>query len=151
MFMVPIYENTKEFKSISNGKTFKILHSLNCKSKWIVYLAKCTRCNLQYCGKAETQMNVRFNNNRHHVKTKLKSCELTSHFIENPNHDIDRDLEITLIEQLQKTETMTEENKKELLKKREIFWQEMLDVFTPNGLNKCKGCYDVISEDPPLG
>ena len=71
-------------------------------------------------------MNVRFNNNRHHVKTKLKSCELTSHFIENPNHDIDRDLEITSIEQLRKTETMTEENKKELLKKREIFWQETL-------------------------
>ena len=132
-------QNTKEFKSISKGKTFKILHSLNCKSKWIVYLAKCTRCNLQYCGKAETQMNVCFNNNRHHVKTKLKSCELTSHFIENPNHDIDRDLEITLIEQLRKTETMTEENKKELLKKREIFWQETLDVFTPNGLNKRKG------------
>ena len=84
-------------------------------------------------------MNVRFNNNRHHVKTKLKSCELTSHFIENPNHDIDRDLEITLIEQLRKTETMTEENKKELLKKREIFWQETLDVFTPNRLNKRKG------------
>ena len=34
---------------------------------------------------------------------------------------------------------MTEENKKELLKKREIFWQETLDVFTPNGLNKRKG------------
>ena len=57
-------------------------------------------------------MNVRFNNNRHHVKTKLKSCELTSQFIENLNHDIDRDLEITLIEQLRKTETMTEENKR---------------------------------------
>ena len=84
-------------------------------------------------------MNVRFNNNRHHVKTKLKFCELTSHFIENPNHHIDRDLEITLTEQLRKTETMTEENKKELLKKREIFWQETLDVFTPNGLNKRKG------------
>ena len=84
-------------------------------------------------------MNVRFNNSRHHVKTKLKSCELTSHFIENPNHDIDRDLEITLIEQLRRTETMTEENKKELLKKREIFWQETLEVFTPNGLNKRKG------------
>ena len=105
-------QNTKEFKSISNGKTSKILHGLNCKSKWIVYLAKCTRCNLQYCGKAETQMNARFNNNRHHVKTKLKSCELTSHFIENPNHHIDRDLEITLIEQLRKTETMTEEKQK---------------------------------------
>ena len=88
-------QNTNEFKSISNGKTFKILPSLNCKSKWIVYLAKCTRCNLQYCGKAETQINIRFNNNRHDIKTKLKSCELTTHFIENPNNDIDKDLEIT--------------------------------------------------------
>ena len=44
----------------------------------------------------------------HHIKTKLKSCELTTHFIENPNHNINRDLEITLIEQLRKTETMTE-------------------------------------------
>ena len=132
-------QNTNEFKSISNNKTFKLLHSLNCKSRWIVYLAKCTRCNLLCCGKAETQINIRFNNSRHHINTKLKSCELTTHFIENPNHDINRDLERTLIERLRKTETITEENKKELLKKREIFWQETLYVFTPYGLNKRKG------------
>ena len=109
-------QDTNEFKTISNGKTFKILHSLNCKSKRITYLSKCTGCNFQYCAKAET--------NRHHIKTKLKSCELTTHFIGNPNHDIDRDLEITLIEQFRKTETMTEENKKELLKKRGISGQK---------------------------
>ena len=132
-------QDTNEFKSISNCKTFKILPSLNCKDKWIIYLAKCTRCNLQYCGKAETKMNIHFNSNRHHIKIKLQSCELTTHFIEKPNHDIDRDIEITLIEQLRKTKSMTEENTKELLKKREIFWQEMLDIFTNNGLNKHKG------------
>ena len=69
-------------------------------------------------------MNVRFNNNRHHVKTKLKSCELASHFIENPNHDIDRDLEITLIRTIAKNRD--------------------------NDRRKQKGV-DVISEDPPLG
>ena len=65
-------------------------------------------------------MNICFNNNRHHIRTKLKSCELTTHFIENPNHDIDRDLEITIM----KNSDNDKRNKRELLKKREIFLQE---------------------------
>lgn len=57
-------ETTTIFKSRATGQEFQIYHPVNCKSEWIIYLAECKKCKVQYCGKAETKLNIRFNNNR---------------------------------------------------------------------------------------
>ena len=41
---------------------FTIYHSLNCKSKYLIYPIECTLCKLKYVGKAETPSNIRINN-----------------------------------------------------------------------------------------
>ena len=49
------------------------------------------------------------------------------------------DVEITIIEQLKGSSNLTEEQQMELLKNREIFWQNKLETLVPNGLNKREG------------
>ena len=38
------------FKSVSNGKMFKIRQKINCTSKNLIYMVRCKRCNLQGVG-----------------------------------------------------------------------------------------------------
>lgn len=121
-------------------REYKILHSVDCQSPWVIYIIECKKCNLQYVGKSETSVNIRLNNHRNHIKTAVNSCELTDHFLQNQrSHSFDRDIAITLIEQIRKRDTMTKDRKKELLCAREIFWQQRLQTIQPGGLNKRMG------------
>ena len=105
----------------------------------VISMIECTKCNLQYIGKSETSANIRLNNHRNHVKTAVNSCELTDHFLHNQtSHRFDRDINITIIEQIRK-DSMTKERKTELLLAREVFWQRKLNTIQPGGLNKRMG------------
>ena len=69
----------------------------------------------------------------------MNSCELTDHFLQNSNsHKLDRDIDITIMEQIRKMQTPKEKNK-ELLRVREVFWQKKLETIQPGGLNKRMG------------
>ena len=58
------------------------------------------------------------------------------HFLLNPRtHNFDNDVTITIIDQITGID-MTVKRKKELLRKREIFWQSRLKSLQPSGLNK---------------
>ena len=116
------------------GKEFQIHHSVCCKSLWIIYLAECKKCKIQYCGKAETKLNIRFNNNGNWPKDKVFTCELVHHFATHPNHEFEKDLSITIIEQL-KSGNLNTAQKKEVLKNREKFWQAKLKTLARHGLN----------------
>ena len=122
------------FKSRATGKEFQIFQSVTCKSSWIIYLAECTKCRLQYCGKAETPLNVPINNNRKLVKDKVLTFELVDHFGKHRDHEFKKDLSITIIEQLKSTSLSTAQ-KKETLKKREKFWQAQLKTLATHGLD----------------
>ena len=88
-----------------------------------------TKCNLQYVGKSETSTNIRLNNHRNHVKRAVNSSELTDHFLHNQtSHKFDRDINITIIEQIRK-DSMTKERKTELLRAREVFWQKKIKQY----------------------
>ena len=50
--------STTKFKSNQTNKTFKIYHSVNCKSSSIFYLLECYICSIQYVGKSETPFNI---------------------------------------------------------------------------------------------
>ncbi|CAH3171643.1 unnamed protein product, partial [Porites lobata] len=127
---------TTTFTSSNNNKTFKIFHSVNCQSSWVIYIIECNICNLQYIGKSGTPFNLRLNNHRNHIKKGISSCGLTEHFLHNKRtHNFDNDVIITIIEQIRK-DNISNERKKDLLRHREIFWQKKLNSMQPNGLNK---------------
>ena len=60
-------ENTTTFRSNQTSRIYHIYHNLNCKSKYIIYLLECTKCKMQYVGKAKTEFNIRFNNHQKDV------------------------------------------------------------------------------------
>ena len=53
-------------------------------------------------------------------------------------HNFDNNVIITIIEQISK-DNISNEQKKDLLRLREIFWQKKLNSMQPNGLNKRTG------------
>ena len=56
--------HTIRFRSNQTNQIFQIYHNLNCKSKKVIYLLQCTKCKIQYVGKAEIEFNIRLNNHR---------------------------------------------------------------------------------------
>ena len=54
--------HTTKFRSNQTNRIFQIYHNLDCKSKYIIYLLECSKCKIQYVGKAETEFNIRLNN-----------------------------------------------------------------------------------------
>ena len=131
-------KTTAVFKSRATGKEFDIFHSVTCKSSWIIYLAECIKCSIQYCGKAETSLNTRFNNNCKWLKDRVLTCELVDHFTKHCNHDFEKDLSMTIIEQL-KSSSLNTAQKKATPKTREKFWQAKLKTLAPHSLNARSG------------
>ena len=127
-------KTTAVFKSRATGKEFDIFHSVTYKSSWIIYLAECTKCSIQHCRKAETSLNIRFKNNRKWLEDSVLTCELVDHFAKRRNHDFEKDLSITINEQL-KSSSLNTAQKKATLKKREKFWQAKLKTLAPHGLS----------------
>ena len=103
---------TTTFTSSNNNKTFKIFHSVNCQSSWVIYIIECNICNLQYIGKSETAFNLRLHNHRNHIKKGISSCELTEHFLHNKRtHNFDNNVIIIIIEQIRKDDISNEQKK----------------------------------------
>ena len=95
-------------------------------------------CHKQYVGRTWRQLNIRFNIHRNQARKKqTQFCDLVRHVVrQGLSFD---DVEITIIEQLKGSSNLTEEQQMELLKNREIFWQNKLETLVPNGLNKRDG------------
>ena len=65
---------------------------------------------------------------------------LVKHFMESSNCSMKENLEIMPIEQLKCWDDLERtEEKKKMLRDREIFWQKKLNTFRPAGLNKREG------------
>jgi len=135
-----IVEGSK-FKSLVTDKEFVILHDMTCNSPWVIYLCECKVHKLQYVGKSEAPLNIRFNNNRSHMKQTNPACKLVQHFKQSSTCNFERDLKLMPIEQISMKDdgTRPAEFKKQLLRKREIHWQNLLKTFIPNGMNKREG------------
>ena len=58
---------TTTFRSNQTNRIFQIYHNLNCKSKYVIYLLECTKCEIQYVEKSETEFSIRLNNHRKDV------------------------------------------------------------------------------------
>ena len=73
--------STDKFENRAGNREFEIYHRVNCKSKSVIYLGKCIRCNHKpYVGKCEGQaMNRRANKHRG-VANKANSIPIDKHF-----------------------------------------------------------------------
>ena len=117
------------------GKRFHIYHRLNCKSNKVIYLIECILCNYKpYVGKSETASNLRTNNHRSD-SNKAEAIAVDQHFF-TPGHDFTKHARITLIEQLNNTSHMNEEEITKILEKKEDFWMLKLDTLKPDGFNQ---------------
>ena len=123
---------TTTFFSQQTKRTFTILHKVNCKSSFVIYLLECQKCKIQYVGKAETEFHLRLNNHRKDVH-KADSIPASRHFAK-ADHNFNKDAKFTIIEEI-RSKTLSKEAKKELLKQRENFWILKLETLTPKGLN----------------
>ena len=87
--------NTHSFRSQQNGRICTILHQVNCKSDFVIYLLECKKCHIQYVGKAETDFNLRLNNHRQDVY-KGDSIPASRHFAMK-DHIFNRDVSFIII------------------------------------------------------
>lgn len=111
-----------------NCKVFDILHSVDCQSSLVIYIIECRICKLQYVGKSETSFGIRLENHKSHIKKGVSSCALTEYFLYNTRtHNFDNDVTITIIEQI-KRDVIVMGKKREILRRREIFWQRTLNT-----------------------
>ena len=121
------------FRSNQTNRIFQIYHNLNCKSKYVIYLLVCTKCKIQYVGKAETEFNIRLNNHRKDV-WEPEAIPASRHF-SGKSHNFNSHAKFILIEQIRHIDIDKEKNK-ERLKQRENFWILTLQTLTPKGLNQ---------------
>jgi hypothetical protein len=62
-------QSTSVFKNRLTNRIFKIFHNVNCKSKFIIYLVECKKCqDKPYVGKTELMANERLNGHRSDAK-----------------------------------------------------------------------------------
>ena len=66
------------FQSNFTGLSYRIRHTLTCKSKYCVYLVTCNKCKKQYVGKSINFMHVRHSGHRQEIDN--VSSELGCHF-----------------------------------------------------------------------
>ena len=94
---------------------------------------ECTKCKIQYVGKAESEFKIRLSNQRKDV-WKPDAIPASRHF-SGKNHNFNTHAKFILIEQIRHIDIDKEKNK-ERLKQRENFWILTLEILTPEGLNQ---------------
>ena len=104
--------HTTTFRSNQTNRIFHIYHNLNCKSKYVIYLLECTKCKIQYVGKAETEFNIWFPD----------AIPASRHF-SGKNHNFNTHAKFILIEQIRHVDIDTEK-----IKER----PKLLDINTRN-------------------
>ena len=96
---------------------------------------ECALCNSKpYIGKCETASNLRTNNHRTDAKKK-DSIAVDKHFL-SPGHNFTKHAKITLIEKLENTTHMTEQEITTILERKEDFWIKKFNTLKPDGFNQ---------------
>ena len=65
---------TEFFMCTNTSRKFPIRQNVNCKSKNVIYLITCNKCNLQYAGPTSNEFKVRFLNHKSAIITNKNTC-----------------------------------------------------------------------------
>ena len=107
-------------------RQFKIFHTVNCKSKYVIYLLECQICKIQYVGKTETPFNVRLNNHRSNALHQKEDTIPTCKHFNNEGHRTAKKYRRQL----------KPAGKHHTVMSRESFWINKLQTLKPKGLNQ---------------
>ena len=125
-----------KFQSSATRRRYPIQQRLTCSSRNVIYLATCTKCNLQYVGSTSTEFKVRFRNHKSNMLKNKRTCELAIHF-NNSEHEISQ-INFIIIEQIRSF--VSSLHVEQLLLTREAYWTaQLFTLLYPHGLNKRRG------------
>ena len=96
-------------------------------------MLECTKCKIQYVGKAGTEFNIRLKNHQKDV-WKPDVIPASCHF-SGKKHNRNTHAKFILIEQIRYVDIDTEKIS-ERLKQRKNFWILTVETLTPKGLNQ---------------
>ena len=106
-----LLKSCTSFRSHQTKKVYRIFHTLNCKSTWVLYLMECRLCPvIQYVGKSEPPANIRFNKHRDDCKV-ATSIEIDQHF-RLPGHNFNEHATFTYrtTQRMQQNQIRTQRN-----------------------------------------
>ena len=122
----PIITNSK------NGRSLDINAGGNCRTKNIIYAARCKIHDLIYIGHTGDELAQRFSKHRYDTKKRPDNNELSKHIAEY-GHDFEKDIDVTILMSNLETAAERELNEDKFICK--------LGTKSPNGLNVDVGNY----------
>ena len=102
---------TDTFSSFVTKSTYKINHNFDCYSKCLIYLLGFKTCGKQYTGKTVDKFRSRWNA-RKAASGKIETCKqqfLQNHFLQDDHHGFLADVEVTLIDKTQASDSTKRE------------------------------------------
>ena len=114
-------------KNEYNGAQIKTLSEGSCRSKNVVYVARCKIHGLLYVGHSSEELRERFNKHRYDAIKRPENNELAMHIKEH-KHDFDKDIDVTILKK-----DIFNKGERELM---EDYFICLLGTKSPTGLNK---------------
>ena len=114
--------------STNTSRKYSIRQNVNCKSRNVIYLVTCNKCNLQCVGSTSIEFMVRFRNHKSAMITNKNTCEVAIRFNKDQHEMSDFEEQILNLN--------TENSVDKRLLTGEAFWSAQLCTLMPLGLNK---------------
>ena len=115
--------------SITNKQFVTVKPEINCKTKNVVYLITCRKCQKQYVGETGRCLKDRIREHVYNIKQNSannNSC-IVRHF--NSQYHSHEDVQVQIVEVLEEAEN------KDIRLQKEAFWIQLLNTAYPLGLN----------------
>ena len=96
-----------------------------CRTKGVIYAARCKKCDLLYIGHTSKELRDRFSGHRYDIKKRPSNTELSEHFGENHG---EQDLEVKILQS-----GIQSNQERELLEDK---WICRLQTLSPTGINR---------------
>ena len=93
-----------------NGLSVKTTPGGHCKSSGVVYAIHCKKCKMLYIGETGKTISERYGGHKYDIKKRPDNCDLAKHCC-NSKHDLEKDLELTIMSMASKTKTNAKELK----------------------------------------
>ena len=119
-------------KNEYNGREIKLLAEGNCRTKNIIYVARCKIHGLIYVGHSSEELRERFSKHKYDAVKRPDNNELASHIKEH-NHNFETDIDVTILRK-----DIFEKGEREIL---EDYYICVLGTQAPTGLNRDLNSY----------